>query len=45
MIWAIAQPTPERIEKTRSIPVGKLIPLTNAKTKAKIKVPKVEPKI
>ena len=45
MIWAIAQPTPDQIEKVRSDPVGNSIPLYKAKTIAKINVPNVEPKI
>ena len=45
MICAVAQPTPDKIEKTKSIPVGKPIPFITAKTIAKISVPIVEPKI
>ena len=45
MICAVPQPIPERTEKKSAAPLGSAKPLIIASTKAKIKVPKVEPKI
>lgn len=44
MICAQAQPTPDKIEKNKSMPVGKAKPLIIEKIAAKINVPKLVPK-
>ena len=45
MICAQAQPTPDKIEKNKSMPVGKVKPLIIEKIAAKINVPKLVPRI
>ncbi|EPI34690.1 hypothetical protein D349_00128 [Enterococcus faecalis UP2S-6] len=45
MICAQAQPTPDKIEKNKSMPAGKVKPLIIENTAAKINVPKLVPRI